>query len=312
MPRRPAPRHASGRERGQRFMMWRPCRCCVDRIDAAAASCSRRRGSRIDPRARSLSERGRRWSASAALSAASSTSRCSSALRARGGDTAEGVESSSAVGSCMCVGERLDFTHEQTREVAYAALLRAVSQRLPRPRRRLEACHGSDAESHALSLAATICEQRWQAAHRYLAQAGKSAGLPRRHREPRRASTCDRRPGICSVSSRGADHHLCFDIRSPVCRSATRAGARKLRIAEEEAEAIGDRTRSAGRTPIARTLVHRRRFRGLSMLDSAASRSPRRCRTRPSRICEHVPCAVAHWVGDYRQRPSCSAQRDDA
>src|SRR5439155_4770120 len=112
----------------------------------------------------------------------------------------------------------------------------------------LEALHGPDAAAHALSLGRHYyASERWEAAHRYLAQAGKTAAARSAHREA----------AACFEQAIDALRHLprslerveqtidfCFDLRHSCVplRDHARALAH-LRTAEEQAETIGDRTR---------------------------------------------------------------------
>ena len=158
------------------------------------------------------------------------------------GDTAEGVEELVGRRILHVVGERLDFTHEQTREVAYAALLAPYRKRLHEATAQaLEALHGSDAASHALSLGRHYyASERWQAAHRYLAQAGKSAASRSAHRE---AAACFEHaidalrhlPRSSQLVEQIID--LCFDTR------ARQIGDRQKMLAGNDGTAGGNETR---------------------------------------------------------------------
>jgi len=224
------------------------------------------------------------------------------------GDTAEGVEELVGRRILHVVGERLDFTHEQTREVAYAALLAPYRKRLHEATAQaLEALHGSDAASHALSLGRHYyASERWQAAHRYLAQAGKSAASRSAHRE---AAACFEHaidalrhlPRSSQLVEQIID--LCFDIRQSCVPLGDHARALAyLRIAEEEAEAIGDRTR----------LGWAYTYRAHGLYIAGDSRGAIDAGQRSLALAEALADPdllesanvyrgqVAHWVGDYR------------
>ena len=164
-------------------------------------------------------------------------------------ETAEGVDELVARRILHVVGERLDFTHERIREVVYAGLLAPARKRLHEATAQaLEALHGPDLAPHALALGRHhYASERWEAAHRYLTQAGKTAAARSAHREgaacfEQAIDALRRLPSSPERQEQTID--LCFELRQSCVPLGDHARALAyLRIAEEQAEAIGDRRR---------------------------------------------------------------------
>ena len=223
-------------------------------------------------------------------------------------ETAEGLEELVARRILHVVGERLDFTHERIREVAYAGLLAPSRKRLHEATAQaLEALHGPDAASHALSLGRHYqASERWEAAHRYLAQAGKTAAARSAHRE---AAACFEQAIVAlrhlprSLERVEQIIDLCFDLRHSCVplRDHTRALAH-VRTAEEQADAIGDRTRLGWACT----------YRAHGLYIAGDSRGAIEAGERSLALAQALAdpdllesanvyrAQVAHWVGDYR------------
>ncbi len=223
-------------------------------------------------------------------------------------ETAEGLEELVARRIFHVVGERLDFTHERIREVAYAGLLAPSRKRLHEATAQaLEALYGPDAASHALSLGRHYyASERWEAAHRYLAKAGKTAA----------ARSANREAAACFEQAIDALRHLprsserveqiidlCFDIRQSCVPLLDHARALAyLRVAEEQADAIGDRTR----------LGWAYTYRAHGLYIAGDSRGAIEAGEQSLALAEALAdpdllesanvyrAQVAHWVGDYR------------
>ena len=163
--------------------------------------------------------------------------------------TAAAVEELVARRLLHAVGERLDFTHERIREVAYDQLIA--------PRRILlhaqvadaiEALHADNLEPHALALGVHFRKaQRWQQALSYLRQAGLTAARRSAHRQ---AITCFEQAldALRHLPDRRELLEQAIDLRFALRNSCVAVGAigeiaDHLRAAEATAEKLGDRLR---------------------------------------------------------------------
>jgi len=255
-----------------------------------------------------LSDRGRRLAGVASVIGREfDFSLLERAAELRASETAEGVEELVGRRILHVVGERLDFTHERIREVAYAGLLAPYRKRLhDATARALESLHGPDLEPHALALGRHYhASETWDAAHRYLAQAGKTAAARSAHRE---AAACFEQAidalRHLPVSRETVEQtiDLCFEVRQSCVplRDHTRA-LEHLRTAEEQAGAIGDRPR----------LGWAYAYQAHGLYISGNARAAIEAGQRSLAIAESLAdpsllesanlylAQVAHWVGDY-------------
>src|SRR5437667_241191 len=164
-------------------------------------------------------------------------------------ETAEGVEELVARRILHVVGERLDFTHEQTRAVTCDRLLPPYRKRLHEATARaMEALYVTDLAPHALALGRHhyACDA-WDRAAGYLVQAGMAAAARAAHREAlacfeQALEALRRLPASREVAERTID--LRFEIRqSYVPLREPERMLEHLREAQTQAEAIEDRAR---------------------------------------------------------------------
>jgi DNA-binding SARP family transcriptional activator len=264
----------------------------------------------IAARLERLSDRGRRLAGVASVIGREfDFSLLERAAEASATETAEGVEELVAHRIFHVVGERLDFTHERIRDVAYDGLLPPYRRRLHEATARaLEALHRADLVPHALALGRhSYASEAWDAASRYLAQAGASAAARSAHREA----------AACFEQAIDALRHLpasretvaqTIDLRFEVRQSCVplRDHARvleHLRRAEAEAESMGDRERLGWAFAY---LAHGLYIsgdsggaieagqRGLAIAEALAD--PALLESTNFYLAQ-----VLHWVGDYRR-----------
>jgi DNA-binding SARP family transcriptional activator len=164
-------------------------------------------------------------------------------------ETAEGVEELVARRVLHVVGERLDFTHDRIREVAYEGILPPLRKRLHEATARaIEALHGANLATYALALGRHYyASEVWDAAARYLAQAGAAAAARAAHLE---ATVCFEQAidALRRLPPRRETVEQAIDLRFELRQSCVplRDHARALdhaRQAASEANSIGDRTR---------------------------------------------------------------------
>lgn len=166
-------------------------------------------------------------------------------------EAAEGVDELVARRILHAVGDRLDFTHDRIREVAYDLLSPPHRKVLHAAvARALEATHGGDLSGQALALGRHhAASDAWDRAWPYLAEAGTRAARRSAHREA----------VVCFEQALAALGHLAehpelvaraIDLRFALRQSSVplRDHERILRhlgLAEAGARAIGDRGRLA-------------------------------------------------------------------
>lgn len=197
-----------------------------------------------------LSERGRRLTAVASVIGREFDFALLERAAGLGGpEAAEGVEELVGRRIFHVVGERLDFTHERIREVAYEQLL-APQRRLwhAAAARALEELHPDDLITHAPALGRHHhASEVWDRAHFYLAHAGAAAAARAAHREAiacfeQALSALGHLPPSAETTTCGIDLRL--DIRHS-CVPLLDHGRiiEHLREAEAAARSIGDRSR---------------------------------------------------------------------
>jgi DNA-binding SARP family transcriptional activator len=224
-------------------------------------------------------------------------------------ETAEGVEELVARRILHVVGERLDFTHDRIREVAYDGLLPPYRQRLHEATARaLEALHASDLAPHALALGRHYyASEAWDRAADYLTRAGHGAVARSAHRQAvlcfeQAIDALQRLPDARAALERRID--LRFSVRqSCVPLHDHRRVLEHCGAAEGEAEALGDRGRLGW--------AHVYRAHGLFLSgDSAGAIAAGRRGLHIARELAdpHLEESanfylgqVFHWIGDYRQ-----------
>ena len=223
-------------------------------------------------------------------------------------ETAEGVEELVGRRILHVVGERLDFTHERIREVVYAKLLAPYRRRVHEATARaLERLQGPDLRPHALALGRHYyASEIWDAAYRHLAEAGRSAAARAAHRE---AAACFEQAidalQHLPVSRETVEHtiDLRFEVRQSCVPLRDHARALEhLRVAEAQANAIGDRTR----------LGWAHAYQAHALYISGNSRGAIEAAQESFVIANALAdpallewtnlyrAQVAHWVGDYR------------
>jgi DNA-binding SARP family transcriptional activator/tetratricopeptide (TPR) repeat protein len=264
----------------------------------------------IGSRLERLSERGRRLAAVASVIGREfDFALLERAAELSATDTAESVDELVARRILHVVGERLDFTHERIREIAYEGLLAPYRRRLHEATARaLEGLHEADPAPHALALGRHYyAGEVWDRACGYLARAGTDAAARAAHRE---AVACFEQtldalrhlPVSRATTERAID--LRFELRqSCVPLLDHRRLLEHLREAEAEAEAIGDRTR------LGWALVYRAHGLLLSGDFAGAIDAGQRGLAIGEALADPGLAESAnfylgqilHWVGDYRR-----------
>ena len=235
-------------------------------------------------------------------------------------ETAEGVEELVGRRILHVVGERLDFTHERIREIAYDGLLPAYRRRLHEATARgLEALHAVNPAPHALALGRHYhAGEVWDRASDYLGLAGTSAAARSAHRE---AAACfeqaidalRRLPTSRDITVRAID--LRFALRqSCVPLRDHRRLLEHLREAEAEAGGIGDRSR------VAWALVYRAHGLFLSGASAGALEVGQQGLEIAKVLADpsleesanlHLG-QILHWLGDYRRGSALLRQNVDS
>ena len=227
----------------------------------------------------------------------------------RATETAEGVEELVARRILHVVGERLDFTHEQTRAVTCDRLLPPYRKRLHEATARaMEALYVTDLAPHALALGRHhyACDA-WDRAAGYLVQAGTAAAARAAHREAlacfeQALEALRRLPASREVAERTID--LRFEIRqSYVPLREPERMLEHLREAQTQAEAIEDRAR------LGWALIYRAHGLFLSGDSHGAIESGQRGLAIAEALedpylqesANFYLAQVCHWVGNYRR-----------
>src|SRR5262249_36995826 len=166
-------------------------------------------------------------------------------------EAARGVEELTRRRVLHSVGERLDFTHDRVREVAYSRILgsrrKALHRRIAEA---LAALHARDLEPHHLALGLHYVESEvWDRAVVHLRKAGVRAV----ERSPKReAITCLERAlaALAPLPQRRETLQDAFDIRLELRTALARLAEirtlrERLREADALAEQLGDDRRRA-------------------------------------------------------------------
>ncbi len=264
----------------------------------------------ITARLERLGTRARRVAAVASVIA----SDCEFALLERAaelgaGETAEAVEELVARRILHVVGERLDFTHERIRAVAYDVVLPPYRQRLHEVvAHAIEALHGDDLSPYALALGRHHYANRaWDRAAHYLAQAGAIAAERTAHRE---AIVCFEQALEalrCLPPSRATAERM-IDLRFSLRQSCVPLREHQRMLAhvaeaEAQADALGDR----GRLGWARAFTAHGRFLSGDAAGAiaAAEEGITIAQALPDPVLEewaNVYLGQAlHWTGAYRR-----------
>jgi tetratricopeptide (TPR) repeat protein len=166
-------------------------------------------------------------------------------------EAAEGVEDLVARRILHAIGERLDFTHDRIREVAYELLLPSQRKRLHGAvARAIETLHAGDLAAQALALGQHhAASETWDRAWTFLTQAGTQAAARYAHHEAvacfeQALSVVRHLPASAELSRRSID--LRFALRqSCVPLRDHRRILDHLQAAEETARTAGDTLRLA-------------------------------------------------------------------
>jgi DNA-binding SARP family transcriptional activator len=264
----------------------------------------------IASRLKRLTERGRRMAGLASvIGRESDFSVLSEAAGISASEAAEGVEELVDRRILHAIGERLDFTHDRIREVAYDLVLPAHRKLLHRAvAAALESRSIGDPAAEALALGRHYAAgEVWDRAWRYLAQAGARAAGRYAHRE---AIACFEQalralaqlPGGPELIERSVDLHIELRHSCVPLRDHQRILAH-LRDAENAAHAIADRHR------LAWILVYR--IHGLFLAGASAAAlevGPQALALAAEAgdpdLAESATFYLAqahHWVGNYRR-----------
>jgi tetratricopeptide (TPR) repeat protein len=225
------------------------------------------------------------------------------------GEAAEGVEDLVARRILHAVGERLDFTHERIREVAYDLVLPAHRKLLHRAvAGALEPHAADDPAAQALALGRHYAAaEAWDRAWPYLAQAGTRAAGRYAHRE---AIACFEQ-ALGALSQLRATPELIeriIDLRIELRHSCVPLRDHQrilahLRDAEEAAQALADRRR------LAWILVYRIHGLFLAGAGNAGLEAGQRALALAAEVGDcglkesgaFYLAQVHHWLGNYRQ-----------